>query len=159
MLKRFLFLVVALVSSSFCVETFADETDPQVGTKAKGTYFKAVVLDSLTKAPIEFATLHAKYVGDQQPRKYALSDSAGVVVLQGLPVGRATITFEYMGYKSKKFTYDIKKGANEYGKLLVSEDNNVLDAVVVSAAANQMVIKKDTIEYNASSFKVNDTRL
>ena len=157
MFKRFLFFVVALVSFSFCVEAFADETDPQVGTKAKGTYFRATVLDSLTNAPIEFATLHAKYIGDQQPRKYALSDSAGVVVLQGLPVGRATITFEYMGYRSKKFTYDIKKGANEYGKLLVSEDNNVLDAVVVSAAANQMVIKKDTIEYNASSFKINDT--
>ena len=157
MFKRFLFFVVALVSFSFCVEAFADETDPQVGTKAKGTYFRATVLDSLTNAPIEFATLHAKYIGDQQPRKYALSDSAGVVVLQGLPVGRATITFEYMGYRSKKFTYDIKKGANEYGKMLVSEDNNVLDAVVVSAAANQMVIKKDTIEYNASSFKINDT--
>ena len=157
MLKRFLFLVVALVSFSFCVEAFADETDPQVGTKAKGTYFRAILLDSLTNQPLEFATLHAKYVGDQQPRKYALSDSAGVVILQGLPVGRATITFEYMGYKSKKFTYDIKKGANEYGKLFVSEDNNILDAVVVSAAANQMVIKKDTIEYNASSFKINDT--
>ena len=158
MLRKFTFFVVALVSLClFGGEAFADETDPQVGTKAKGTYFRAVVLDSLTKAPIEFATLHAKYIGDQQPRKYALSDSAGVVVLQGLPVGRATITFEYMGYRQKKFTYDIKKGANEYGNLLVSEDNNVLDAVVVSAAANQMVIKKDTIEYNASSFKVNDT--
>ena len=158
MFKRFLFFIVALVSLSFSVvEAYADETDPQVGTKAKGTYFRAIIIDSLTAQPIEFATMHAKYVGDQQPRKYALSDSAGVVVLQGLPVGRATITFEYMGYKSKKFTYDIKKGANEYGKLIVAEDNNVLDAVVVSAAANQMVIKKDTIEYNASSFKVNDT--
>lgn len=158
MLRRFTFFAVALVSLCLCGgAAFADETDPQVGTKAKGTYFKAVVLDSLTREPIEFATLHAKYIGDQQPRKYALTDSAGVGVLQGLPVGRATITFEYMGYRQKKFTYDIKKGANEYGELLVSEDNNVLDAVVVSAAANQMVIKKDTIEYNASSFKVNDT--
>lgn len=158
MIRRFKFFVVALVCLFFLGgRAFADETDPQVGTKAKGTYFRAVILDSLTREPIEFATIHAKYVGDQQPRKYALSDSAGVVVLQGLPVGRATITFEYMGYKGKKFTYDVKRGANEYGQLLVSEDNNVLDAVVVSAAANQMVIKKDTIEYNASSYKIQDT--
>ena len=158
MLRKFSFFVVALVSLCILgVEAYADETDPQVGTKAKGTYFKAIVLDSLTRQPIEFATLHAKYIGDQQPRKYALTDTAGVVVLQGLPVGRATITFEYMGYRQKKFTFDIKKGANEYGELLVSEDNNILDAVVVSAAANQMLIKKDTIEYNASSYKINDT--
>ena len=158
MLRKLSFFVVALVSLCILgVEAYADETDPQVGTKAKGTYFKAIVLDSLTRQPIEFATLHAKYIGDQQPRKYALTDTAGVVVLQGLPVGRATITFEYMGYRQKKFTFDIKKGANEYGELLVSEDNNILDAVVVSAAANQMLIKKDTIEYNASSYKINDT--
>ena len=158
MLRKLSFFVVALVSLCILgVEAYADETDPQVGTKAKGTYFKAIVLDSLTRQPIEFATLHAKYIGDQQPRKYALTDTAGVVVLQGLPVGRATVTFEYMGYRQKKFTFDIKKGANEYGELLVSEDNNILDAVVVSAAANQMLIKKDTIEYNASSYKINDT--
>ena len=158
MLRKFSFFVVALVSlCCLGVEAYADETDPQVGTKAKGTYFKAILLDSLTKAPIEFATMHAKYVGDQEPRKYALTDTAGVGILQGLPTGRATITFEYMGYKQKKITFDIKKGANEYGELLLAEDNNLLDAVVVSAAANQMVIKKDTIEYNASSYKINDT--
>ena len=158
MFRKFTFLIAALLCLGFMgIEAYADETDPQVGTKAKGTYFRAIVLDSLTREPIEFATLHAKYVGDQQPRKYALTDSAGVVVLQGLPVGRATITFEYMGYKEKKFTYDIKKGANEYGELLVSEDNQMLDAVVVSGVANQMVIKKDTIEYNASSYKIQDT--
>ena len=158
MLKKISFLIVALLG--LCIwgnEAFADNTDPQVGTQAKGTYFKAVVLDSLTKEPIEFATLHAKYVGDKQPRKYALTDENGIVVLQGLPVGRATITFEFMGYKPKKFTFDIKRGANEYGQLLVSEDNQMLDAVVVSGIANQMLIKKDTIEYNASSYKINDT--
>lgn len=157
MFRRFSILVGLVLSFSLVGVTLYAEDDPQVGTKAKGTYFKAVVLDSLTKAPIEFATLHAKYIGDQQPRKYALSDTAGVVILQGLPIGRATITFEYMGYKSKKFTYDIKKGANVYGELYVSEDNNMLDAVVVSGVANQIVVKRDTVEYNASSFKINDT--
>ena len=157
MLKKFLWISVwALGLMSLCNVAYAED-DPQVGTQAKGTYFRAVVLDSLTREPIEFATLHAKYIGDKTPRKYALTDEKGVVVLQGLPVGRATITFEYMGYKGKHFTFDIKRGANEYGELLVSEDNQLLDAVVVTDKANQMVIKKDTIEYNASSFKISDT--
>ena len=158
MFKKFLIIAVALVG--LCVwgnEAYAEESDPQVGTQAKGTFYRAVLVDSLTKAPIEFATFHAKYVGDKEPRKYALTDEKGVAVLQGMPVGRATITVEYMGYKTKKFTFDIKKGANEGGTILMSEDNNLLDAVVVSGVANQMVVRKDTIEYNASSFKINET--
>jgi hypothetical protein len=131
--------------------------DPQVGTKEKGTYLKVVVLDSLTREPIEFATLSAKYVGDSNPRKYALTDAKGVVVLQDMPVGRASLHFEFMGYNSKDFKFDIKKGANVYGELLVSEQVNMLNGVVVTGVANPIMVKKDTIEYNASSFKVNDT--
>lgn len=157
MLKRYFGFLVTVFCVLCSFNVALAEDDPQVGTQAKGTYFRAVVLDSLTREPIEFATLHAKYIGDKTPRKYALTDEKGVVVLQGLPLGRATITFEYMGYKSKHFTFDIKRGANEYGELLVSEDNQMLDAVMVTGRANQMVIKKDTIEYNASSFKISDT--
>ena len=162
MLKRLLCCVglatiLVLLSGSSLYAYSSVEEDPQVGTKAKGTYFKARIIDSLTSAPIEFGTLSVKYVGDAKPRKYALTDTEGIVVLQGLPVGRGTFSFEFMGYKPKKFVFDVKKGANEYGDLLVSEDVNLLDAVVVTDVANQIVVKKDTIEYNASSFKVNET--
>ncbi len=162
MLKRFLCCVglatiLMFLSGSSLYAYSSVEEDPQVGTKAKGTYFRAKVLDSLTNNPIEFGTLSVKFIGDQKPRKYALTDSEGIVVLQGLPVGRGTFTFEYMGYKPKKFVFDIKKGANEYGNLLVREDVNLLDAVVVTDVANPIIVKKDTIEYNASSFKVNET--
>lgn len=161
--KRLLILVLTSFLISFVGDIWAASNnmvtndDPQVGTKARGTYFKAILLDSLTKEPIEFATLSAKYIGETQPKKYALSDTSGVVVIEGLPVGRATIRFEYIGYKTKSITYDVKKGANEYGEFLVSADINLLEAAVVSGVGNQIMIKKDTIEYNASSFKVNDT--
>ena len=144
----------------FNIPVFAHDDkaeDPQVGTKTKGTYLKAVLIDSTSKAPIEFATMSAKYIGEQTASRYALSDDKGVVVIQGMKVGRASVSVEYMGYKTKHFTVDIKKGANDAGELLIQEDINVLDAVMVSGVANPIVIKKDTIEYNASSFKVNDT--
>ncbi len=154
--RRFIFLLLgALILSTAAFA--AVEDDPQVGTSAKGTYLKAILLDSLTKSPIEFATLSAKYIGEKSASKYALSDDKGVVVIQGMRVGRATVNVEFMGYKSREFTVDIKRGANDMGTVLMQEDINLLDAVVVTDLANPMVVKKDTIEYNASSVKINDS--
>lgn len=131
---------------------------PQSGnTQPRGNYIKAVIVDSLTKEPIEFATLSAKYIGEKDPKKYALTDTKGVALLQGLGVGRATMKFEYMGYKTKVFTVDVKRGANDIGQILVQEDVNLLNAVVVTGESTPMVVKKDTIEYSASAFKINET--
>ena len=118
---------------------------------------KAVLLDSLTKEPIEFATMSGKYIGEQTATRYALSDQNGVVIVPGMKVGRATVTVEFMGYKTRTLTVDIKKGANDIGQLLMQEDINQLDAIVVTDVANPMVVKKDTIEYNTASVKINDS--
>ena len=160
MLKKYFseLLIVLLGVLLFSTNAFAEnETDPQVGTSAKGTYLKAVLLDSLTRNPIEFATMSAKYIGEQTAKRYALSDDKGVVIVENMKVGRASVAIEYMGYKARHITFDIKKGANDMGEVLLQEDINVLDAAVVSGVANPIVIKKDTIEYNASSFKINET--
>lgn len=160
MLKKYLsgliLAFIGVVFSNISALAYISE-DPQVGTVAKGTYLKAILIDSVSRNPVEFATISAKYIGEQTSNKYALSDDKGVAVIQGMKVGRATVSIEYMGYKTKILTVDIKKGANDLGEVLMQEDVNLLDAVVVSDVANPMVVKKDTIEYNASSFKINDT--
>ena len=61
MLKRYFGFLVTVFCVLCSFNVALAEDDPQVGTQAKGTYFRAVVLDSLTREPIEFATLHAKY--------------------------------------------------------------------------------------------------
>lgn len=148
-----LFLFILTTGSAF-----ADNVpQPQVGTQAKGNYFKTVIIDSISNQPLEFATLSAIYEGETKPSKYALSDVKGVVILQGLKPGRYTIRFEYMGYKTKTIKYEMKRGGNEMEKFYVREDVNMLNAVVVSDVGNQMQVKKDTIEYNAASFKINDS--
>ena len=61
---RFILAMVFLLSAGTAM--FADNTvistdsDPQVGTQAKGTFMKAILLDSLTNEPIEFATMSGK---------------------------------------------------------------------------------------------------
>ena len=165
MYKKITFTILLAVAILFGAGTtlFANDritvtdTDPQVGTTAKGTYMQAILLDSITNAPIEFATMSGKYIGEKTATRYALSDQNGVVLVPNMRVGRATVVVEYMGYKTKTFIFDIKKGANNIGKIYLQEDVNLLDAIVVTDVANPMVVKKDTLEYNVAAVKVNDT--
>ena len=44
----------------------------------------------------------------------------------------------------------------DLGEVRIAEDVEVLDAASVSAVGNPIIVKKDTIEYSASSFKTSD---
>ena len=49
----------------------------------------------------------------------------------------------------------VEKALN-LGEIRFHEDVEVLDAASVSAVGNPIIVKKDTVEYNASSFKTSD---
>ena len=60
-----------------------------------------------------------------------------------------------MGYKP--YSKEIVLESNmDLGKIKMQEDREVLDAASVSAVGNPIVVKKDTVEYTASSFKTSD---
>lgn len=151
--KLFLFALSCAISVLFQVFT----SSGQLKAQGKGNTYTAIILDKSTGEPVEFATVSARYIGEQTSTHYALTKEDGSVVLDRMKVGRATITVEYMGYKKLTYTFDVKRGANDGGKVQLEPDVNLLDAVVVTDVGNQMVVKKDTLEYNASVFKTNES--
>ena len=116
---------------------------------------KVVVLDSATKAPVEAALFSVKYIGETNPRHHAQTDSSGTAVIQRVPVGRAEARVDYVGYRTYTATVDVKRGANDMGTIYLASANQ-LSSITVSATGNQMLVKQDTIEFNASSFKVEE---
>ncbi len=116
---------------------------------------KVVVLDSATKAPVEAALFSVKYIGETNPKRHALTDSTGTAVIQRVPVGRAEARIDYVGYRTYTATVDVKRGANDIGAVYLASVNT-LSSITVSATGNQMLVKQDTIEFNASSFKVEE---
>ena len=116
---------------------------------------KVVVLDSATKAPVEAALFSVKYIGETNPKRHALTDSTGTAVIQRVPVGRAEARIDYVGYRTYTATVDVKRGANDIGAVYLASANT-LSSITVSATGNQMLVKQDTIEFNASSFKVEE---
>lgn len=111
--------------------------------------------DSSTGEAVGFATVSITKPGSTKPYKYALSDDKGKTVFDKVAVGKYVLKAELLGYKP--LTKDIEvKGKLDLGALKMDPDKQVLDAASVSAAGNPIVIKKDTIEYNASSFKTTE---
>ena len=116
---------------------------------------KAVLLDESNGEAVGFATVSLTKQGEQKPSKYVLSDSDGKVEIHGIQNGTYHFKAELLGYKD--FEKEIKiPDVKDLGDIKMVPDREQLDAASVSAVGNPIIVKKDTIEYNASSFKTTD---
>lgn len=113
------------------------------------------LVDADSGAPVGFATASLTVKGEKTPAKYVLSDSEGKAVFQKVKKGTYVLKAELLGYKPLEMEVKVEKEL-DLGTLKMSEDAELLDAANVSAVGNPIIVKKDTIEYNASSFKTSD---
>jgi len=111
--------------------------------------------DATSGEPVGFASVSLTEKGAQKVYKYVSSDADGKASFEKVKPGNYTVKAELMGYQM--VTKDITvKGDTNVGLLKMEVDKKLLDAASVSAVTNPIIIKKDTIEYNASSFKSTD---
>ena len=123
---------------------------------AQGSYtLKLKLADDKSSDPVPFATVSLTVKGENAAVKYALTDSDGKVALTKIRKGTYVLKAELMGYKAHVQEIAIEKNL-DLGEIRMAEDVRVLDAASVSAVGNPIVVKKDTIEYTASSFKTSD---
>ena len=112
--------------------------------------------DSTTGESVAFATVSLTPEGATKATKYMLTDSKGNGALERVRAGSYEIKAELMGYKAHTQTVKVEDKNIDLGTVKMEPDQEVLDAAKVSAVGNPIVIKKDTVEYNASSFKTTD---
>ena len=142
----FLFKVFLTVILSFsCFSAFAQSIYS----------IKLRALDAKTSEPVAFATASVTPKGEKVASKYILTDDNGQATLTKLKKGTYVLKIELMGYKNYIKEVVVEKNI-DLGVLKISEDVEQLDAASVSAVGNPIIVKKDTIEYNASSFKTSD---
>ena len=111
--------------------------------------------DASNGEPVGFATV--SLAPQSGSTKYSLTDNNGKGTIEKVKVGKYTFKAEIMGYKSIEKAVEITREATDLGVIKMELDQEVLDAASVSATGNPIIIKKDTVEYNASSFKTTDT--
>ena len=123
---------------------------------AQGSYsIKLRLIDSKTSEPVSFATVSISEKGQDKALKYVLSDSHGVAQVVKVRKGTYVLKAELMGYVTHSQELALTKDV-DLGDVRMSEDVKVLEAASISAIGNPIVVKKDTIEYTASSFKTSD---
>ncbi|MBR4809576.1 MAG: outer membrane beta-barrel protein [Bacteroidales bacterium] len=122
---------------------------------AQTSHVKAVLHDSSSGEAVGFATVSLTKEGAKKPEKYVLSESDGKVEFTGVHHGTYLLKAELLGYKTFEKTIKLPDD-KDLGEIKMDPDREQLEAASVSAVGNPIIIKKDTIEYNASSFKTTD---
>lgn len=123
---------------------------------AQGTFTVRLRLsDEKTAEPVSFATVSVTLKGSSEAYRYVLTNASGEASLEKVKKGTYILKAELMGYKPYSAEITVSKDL-DMGEIRMAEDVQVLDAASVSAVGNPIVVKKDTIEYNASSFRTSD---
>lgn len=113
-------------------------------------------------SPLALATITVFNAKDTALITYRLSDDNGVFKVPGLPLNtqlRALIT--YSGYKviRKDFELPTTHTDLDLGQIAAEKDTSMLAEVLVMAETPPVVVRNDTIEFNAASFKTLPTSL
>ena len=115
---------------------------------------KATVVDSLSNEPISYASFYVIPAKDTTISNFTLTDDKGAAKLEEVPFGNYVLHVEMMGYKPfVKERYFRDRGV-DMGTIKLQQDEQFLKAAVVSDVGNSVVVKKDTVEFTASSFRV-----
>lgn len=114
------------------------------------------ISDGAAKRDLSLATVTVFRAKDTAIITYRLSNENGDFKVPGLPLNiplRLMVT--YSGYDAlrKEFTLTEKEPALYAGTLALETTSKQLDEVIVVAERPPVVIKRDTIEFNASAFK------
>lgn len=138
------FLVVFALLFAFSVSS----QNKQTSFKISGTLIAAD--DNL---PLESATVYMQRVKDSSLVTYTITNQKGVFVLEGKTFDKnLNLVISYIGFQGHTQLVPISKNEVKLGNVLLKVNTNELDEVVVQGAS-PITVKKDTLEFNVSSFK------
>ena len=115
---------------------------------------RASVVDSLTNEPVPYASVYLIPSKDTTITNFTLSDAEGKAKLDEIPYGSYVFHVEMLGYKPYTRERYFRDRMVDMGTIKLAVDEQFLEAAVVSDVGNPIIIKKDTVEFNASSYRV-----
>ncbi len=116
---------------------------------------KGKVVDAKTKLPIESATVYFTSVKDSSVVDYTITNKLGGFSLKIKKLQKEVyLKVSYISYQDFKEDVTALTADKDFGVIELKEAVNELNEVVIKSEIPPIRIKKDTLEFNASSFKV-----
>jgi hypothetical protein len=113
---------------------------------------KATILDSLTNQPIPLVTVSVLSLKDTSLVAYTVTDKTGEFTLHNLHEEASRLLISHVGYQNIHINLKFVKGTvTDLGKILLSA--RTLQEVTIKGERVPVLIKKDTIEFDAEAFK------
>jgi outer membrane receptor protein involved in Fe transport len=145
-MKRILLLIIVI-----CASITAKAQLPVGGGGIVGK-ISGTVIDSLSKKPVDYATISIYKSGAKTPINGVLTDEKGNFQINNLRAGAYKITVSFIGYPTK--TYDpvettASKPDNHMGTLVISPSAKALKEVQIVGQTPLIENKIDKIVYNA----------
>ena len=141
-MPKSLALFILILISTF---TFAQKT---ISLKGK-------ILDEKTKLPIESATVYISSVKDSTVVDYTITNKLGYFDFKTKKINQPVfLKISYVSYQEYKTQLASINEDKDFGIIELKESINKLDEVIIKRETPPIRIKKDTLEFNAASFKV-----
>jgi hypothetical protein len=119
---------------------------------------KAIILDSLDQKPIALATVSILRLSDSSLIAYTITDKTGAFTLRNLHNEPSRLLLSHVGYQSLRININLKKDeAIDLGRLYMTV--KMLNEVTIKGERVPVIIKKDTIEFDAEAFKTRPNAL
>ncbi|MET3026270.1 outer membrane beta-barrel protein [Flavobacterium sp. UW10123] len=116
---------------------------------------KGTVVDINSQLPLELATVYFTAVKDSTIIEYATTDKNGNFIINTKKYDKPVfLKVNYTGYQAYFEEQKALTESKDFGKLYLLENANVLNEVIIKSEAPPITIKKDTLEFNAGSYKV-----
>jgi len=116
------------------------------------------IVNAKDKTPIDYGSIAIKSLKDSSVVGTSNTAKDGSFTVAGLAPGSYRLYAAYLGLKTvtKEFTVTASNNKVNMGDLAMEDGGLNLKTVEIKGEAPPVVVKKDTLEFNASSFKVRE---
>ncbi len=123
-----------------------------------GVNVNGVVVEESTNEPVEQATIRLLSVKDSALVRGTVSGNNGSFTLKNIKTGNYLLHITFVGYDPLYQPLRITGKTNpvNVGKLALNDGSIQLGEAVVIGKAPEVVVRNDTMEYNADSYKVTE---
>lgn len=120
------------------------------------TNIKGVVYEKLLSKPLPYATVRLLNAADSVMLKGTSTGEEGAFELREVKAGKYIISVSSIGYRVTYLPVEIplKSEVVQLGRIQIEEDVILLSEAVVTAQMTEMVVKGDTLEFNAEAYKL-----